>query len=262
MRPHGLVLAALLLACVPAGAQQPPAPAAAPAPSAEQALDTYLQRWEQEMQKIQTLWAQLERTDWEKTFDRKEKLVGAAQYMRTGTGASALNLATLELYPEGKKEVQEKYVCTGTFLYQFMPAQKEIHVYELPRPKPGQVADDSLLTLLFGMKAQEAKTRYSLKLVKEDQYYVYVDITPKLAEDRRDFTRARLVLNRDTFLPRQLWFEHGNGNEVTWDIPQLRTGIALNRANFDAPRAPEGWKLVPVQRNAQPQAPVVRPQNR
>jgi hypothetical protein len=139
-----------------------------------------------------------------------------------------------------------------------MPAQKEIRAYELPKPKPGGVNDDSFLGFLFGMKADDARKKYNLTLAKEDKWYVYVDIVPRNQADKVDFARARLVLNRDSFLPRQLWFEHANGNEVTWDIPQLRSGVVLRREVFDAPRPPAGWKLVPVRVNNTPPPRVIR----
>jgi TIGR03009 family protein len=255
MRLQWLVFTAVLLAAQLAGAQQPQGAA----PSAqEQALDRCLLRWEQEMQKVQTLYAILSRIDKDKSFETTQKLTGYAQYMKAGTGPTALNLAMLELHQEGKKDIQEKWICTGTYLYQFAPAQKEIRAHELPKPPPGQVAEDNFLSFLFGMKAEEAKRRYMLNLVKEDQHYVYVDIYPRVPKDKADFTRAQLVLNRDTFLPRRLWFQHPNGNEVTWDIERLANGARLDRAAFDPPQPPPGWRVIPVARNDQKPR-VVRP---
>jgi TIGR03009 family protein len=261
MRLYGLSLAASLLTAMAAGAQQaaPPAtpPAAAPAPDK---LDDYLRRWEQEMAKIESLAAQLNRTDKDKTFERVNKFTGFAWYLKDGKGPTAQNLAALEMRPEGKTEVVEKVVCTGTFMYVFAPAQKEIRVYDLPKPKPGQVAEDNVLSFLLGMKAEEAKRRYDLKLAKEDQYYIYVDVAPRFPNDKAEFQRARVVLNKDTFLPRQLWFESPNNSEVTWDIPNIQPRAQLKRETFDAPKAPPGWKLVPVPRQDVPPR-VARPNN-
>jgi TIGR03009 family protein len=259
MRFFGLVLAAALAATVPAAAQQKPAPAAPTPPPA--ALDDYLLRWEQEMQKVQTLAAQLARIDKDKTYNTATKLVGYAAYKKAGSGPSALNLAMLEMRPEGKQEVREKFVCTGTFLYQFLPAQKEIKVYELPKPKPGQVAEDTFLSFMFGMKAEEARRRYDLKLFKETEYYIYVDVLPRFPADRADFQRARLVLNRSNFLPRQLWFEHPNGDEVIWDIPRIQSGAELDRRLFDPPQTPPGWRVVNVPRTNEPPPPTIRPRS-
>ena len=159
MRHTGLALTALVLAVTAAAAQQqgpqqqrPAQPAAAPA---DPRLDGYLARWEQEMQRVQTLQAQLIRLDNEKAFGTVQKLVGYAQYMKVGSGASAQNLAVLQLSHENKREIAEKYVCTGTYIYQFAPAQKEIKVIELPKPAAGREEDSSFLSFLFGMRAAD-----------------------------------------------------------------------------------------------------------
>src|SRR5204862_350029 len=148
-----------------------------------------------QMKKITTLQASLVRIDHDKAFDTKRRSSGYAQYMKAGTGTSVLNLAHLEMKPDGKKEVTEKFISTGSYLYVFAPAQKEIRAYEIPRPKPGQVADDNFLSFLFGMKAADAKKRYDLKLEREDKWYIYINVVPKGAADKADFTKARIVLN-------------------------------------------------------------------
>ncbi|HWG41962.1 MAG TPA: TIGR03009 domain-containing protein [Gemmataceae bacterium] len=261
MRSYGLVLAALLQASLTVSAQQAQqAPATPPAaPADDKALDGYLQKWEGAMKDVTSLGAQLVRIDKDRTFNTVQKLAGEAWYMKAGSGATALNLALLEMRLEGrdKKEIKEKFICTGTYIYQFLPDQKEIRYYEMPKPKQGQVAEDNLLSLLFGMKAEDAKRRYSLKMAKEDQYYIYVDIAPRSSADKSDFQRARLVLNKTNFLPRQLWFEHANGNEVMWDIPNVQLNMKLDRHIFDAPKAPEGWKTVAGETKPQPR--TVRP---
>lgn len=258
MRHLSVALAALVAAVSTASAQQQP-PAAPPANAApQQALDRYLLRWEQEMQRVQTLAALLNRTEKDKTFETVNKFSGFAQYMKAGNGPTAMNLAMLEMRPEGRQEISDKFICTGTYLYHFLAAQKEVRAYELPKPKPGQVADDNFLSFLFGMKAEEAKRRYDLRLAKEDQWYVYVEILPRFPIDKADFQRARIVLNKDSFLPRQLWFEQPNGSEVTWDIPRIENGAKINRADFDSPRLPAGWKMTQVPRNTEGPPRVIR----
>jgi hypothetical protein len=120
----------------------------------------------------------------------------------------------------------------------------------MPKPKAGAAAvgDNASTGLLFGMKAEEAKRRYEMTLYKVDAHYVYVDIVPRFPADKADFTRARLVLFKDSYLPRQLWFELTGGKDQTWDIPRSQVNTTLDRRVFDAPRVPAGWKLVPVTR--------------
>ncbi len=268
MRSFGYILAAFGVATLAASAQppqQPPqTPAAPAAPAADPKLDEHLDKWEAAMKKVETLGAQLTRVDKDPTYDQVQKLTGVAYYMKAGTGAAIQNLALLDLKLDGHKESKEKYICTGTYIYTYAPDQKEIRYYELPKPKPGQVADDSLMSLMFGMKAVEAKRRYDLKVAKEDANFIYVDIAPRMAADKSDFVKARLILNRSNYLPRQLWFEHANKSEVLWDIPNLQVGMDLNRKAFDAPQAPPGWRMVsgdkrgPTVRQAPPAPPPGR----
>jgi TIGR03009 family protein len=204
-------------------------------------LDGLLLRWEQEMRSVQTIVAQCQRTTVDKVFQETEVFDGTARYMKP-------NLAMLEMQKKGKQQVFEKYICTGTYLYEYAPQNQEVRVHELPAPKPGQVADDNFLSFLFGMKAEEARRRYDLKLVKEDDWYFYIEILPRFPADKADFAQARLVLNRQTFLPRELRFEQPNGNNVKWDIPKIESGVALNRNDFTSPAVPSGWRFVRVPR--------------
>lgn len=257
MRCYGLILASLMLASLPASAQQAQQAPATPPAADNKALDDHLVKWEAALKKVETLGAQLTRIDKDPVYEHVQKLTGAAYYMKAGNGPTAQNLALLEMKVEGQKEFKEKFICTGTYIYQFLPEQKEIRYYQLPKPEAGKpVEDNNLLSLLFGMKAEDAKRRYELKLAKEDTYYIYVDIAPRSAADRSDFQRARLVLNKSNYLPRQLWFEHANRSEVMWDIPNLQVGMALDRRSFDSPQAPPGWKLVAGENRREP---VVRP---
>lgn len=266
MRPYWLALTGLLLGTI-LHAQQPPQPVqtappvnstwpAAPNPAR---LDQLLQRWEQEMKNVHTLSAEMIRKDLDKTRGGTEEFTGTAKYMKP-------NLALLEMQKKGNPNVYEKYLASGTFMYAWVPSSKVVRVYELPAPKAGQVGDDNFLSFLFGMKAEEAKRRYDMKLVKEDQWYLYVEVLPRFPADKADFAKARLVLNQSNFLPRQVWFEQPNGNEITWDVPKIASGVNLPREAFQAPASlPAGWNLVRVPRSepvGQQQPPrVIRQQN-
>jgi hypothetical protein len=68
-------------------------------------------------------------------------------------------------------------------------------------------------------------------------------------------------------MPRQLWFSQPNGNETTWDIPRIESGVRLDRTEFTSPAVPPGWRLVRAPRpadaggqgNQQPPPRVFRP---
>ncbi len=233
-------------------AQQPPQtapttpPAAQPAQPNAARLDALLLKWEQEMKNVQVLAAELARTTVDKTYGKAETFTGSAKYMKP-------NLAALEMVKKDNPQVYEKYLCTGTYLYEYVPATKLLRVHEVPQPKnpAGNVTDDNFLSFLFGMKAEEAKRRYDMRLVKEDQWYIYIEVLPRFPADKVDFQKARLILNQGNFLPRQVWFEQPNGNEITWDIPKLASGAdaKVQRSDFTPPQsAPAGWNMVKVPR--------------
>jgi TIGR03009 family protein len=256
MRYHWLALACVLLGSVPLWAQQavPPQPAPALDPSKNE-LDMILLNWEKAMTSVDRLVAQITRTDTDKVYGTTTLFDGVAKFMRP-------NRASLRLERRGKPEVYEQLIYTGTYLYQFVPQQKEIRVHQLPAPKSGQISDETFLSFLLpGMKAAAAKERYQLTLVPappNDTWYYYILIQPKAGADRAEFTRARLVIHRSTYMPRELWFEEPNGNESKWDFPRVQTNAPLPPTEFSTPAPPSGWQMVTVQ--PQPQPRIVRPQ--
>lgn len=248
-------LSVLFVACIALGHQNTvafgqgipggvPPPVAQPNPSGPTPLDGILTRWEQEMHRIQFLTADLALLENDKTFRVTTKSVGIAKYMKAGTGERPVLLASMEWRKENKPDIEKKFLCTGNFLYELDYTQKVVRAFAMPQPKPGQVADDSFLAFLFGIKAEEAKKRYGLTLSKQDQYYYYIDIVPRNPGDRADFQRAQLVLLTSTFLPRRLWFEKPNGDEVTWDIPRIDTKKLVDRKDFDAPQLGSDWRMM------------------
>lgn len=228
------------------------APAATPVPPQNTAtpaarLDALLKRWEVEMQAVQTAAAQCSRTNLDKTFGSMTTFDGVLKFMKP-------DLVMVEMHRRNKPEVFEKYVFTGTYLYEYAQDRKEIRVHDLTDGKPAGQQVDNQMSLMMGMKAEAAKERYDLRLGREDQWYYYVDILPKRPTDKQDFKRARLVLTKDRFLPRQIWFEEANGNEVTWEVPRVEVGSVLNRTEFAQPTLPAGWKFAPQPRQNAPRA--------
>jgi TIGR03009 family protein len=247
MRLFTLAVAGLFVTGALAQQQsQPAVPALDPNRSR---LDALLMQWEEKMKTLQSVSATVVREKEDKVFQSRETFEGQARYMRP-------NLALLDLRMRGRPGVFEKYIFTGTYLYEYHLGTKEVRIHELPPPKPGQVADDNFLSFLFGMKAEEAKRRYDLRLAGEDKYYVYLEVVPRFPADKADFQKAQLVLNQGSMLPRMLTFTEANGNRVKWDIPAVESGTRLDRNEFTAPTLPPGWKARRMPKVTDPQAQV------
>jgi TIGR03009 family protein len=260
MRLSGLALAAALALAGTAAAQQaqvapprlpaaqPDVPAVPPTPP-DPILDGYLRRWEREMQSFQTLALQLNRIEEDTVTKSVSKFNGIAYFMKVGSGTSARNLALLQTSRDGSKDVFEKFICTGTFFYIVNPERKEIQAVELRRSGPGAMPDDNFLGM-FGLRVDEAKHRYNLTLAKQDDYYLYIDIKPRLRRDQEEFEWARVVLNKSNFVPRQLQYRAPNKTQVVWDFPSAQVNRKMDQSWFDKPATPTGWKFVPIRPDA------------
>ena len=123
------------------------------------------------------------------------------------------------------------------------------------------MADDNFLSFLFGMKKEEAKKRYDLKLTKTD---ATITSTWKSRREtpptRWTSSRRKSFCSRTRMLPRRLWFEQPNSAETTWDVLQINTNDrTIDRREFDAPTPPPGWKLVNAAKDAESPPRVARP---
>jgi TIGR03009 family protein len=232
----GLLLMALGAQAQPANSQAAPA---APLDPVNNPLDAMLLRWEGSMKKVETLKARVVQEREDNVLRTRVIYDGEALYMRP-------NLFSLELRRRDKPAVFQKYVCTGTFLYEYNPLKSEIRAHEISPPQPGKPADDNILSFLFEVKAAEAKTRYGLKLLNPDQNYVYVEVLPLRPADRQDFQKAYLALTQTTLMPRAIKMVEPNGNQLTFDFPVIDVGVRLDRAQFSQPQLPPGWKMVRV----------------
>lgn len=239
-------LAAHTLTAQPMRPPQPPAETSDP-PAADPRLDALLLRWEKETARCETVAVDLVCTRKNPVFNRTEKLVGYAKFMRLSNGEYA---ARLELRSPEDPNRYEKYICTGGYIYVFRPEEKLILVYTVPRQQAGQLPDDGALPFLFGMKAEVAKQRYRLRITKETEHYTYVDVLPVYPRDKADFTYARLaILNKDypglpKDLPKEIYWIEPTQVEVRWDITRLQRDVpgTVQRSDFVKPELPPGWQ--------------------
>jgi hypothetical protein len=129
-----------------------------------------------------------------------------------------------------------------------LPQKKRALRRRLPR------GEHSLPMLLLGLKPDALRRRFDLQLTKEDRWYAYVTITPRAA-DREQLRQARLVLNKETWLVRQLWVLQPGDSQVSWDILEADTKTPLKPEEFRMPVLP-GWMVTD---SPSPDPPTERP---
>ena len=258
MRLLGLTLSALL-ACGPAlvaqDAKAPPRkdppPAAAPLnPKNQKFLDAYLKAWSERMDGINGLETRIVLTEVE---------AGPPPAKRVYTGEASLmkpNYAKMFLKEQNDPTNAKRwrhFVGDGQYLWDYQYSTKRAHVLQLPKEGGG---DNTMLAFLFGMKVDDIKKRYDLSIdvdddKKHNEHYLHIGIRPKLKADMQEFEKAELVLWKSRaekwadvwMLPARLWFQHPNGNQITWQFQQMTTKKQFAKDHFKAPGFPDkDWK--------------------
>ncbi len=232
--------------------------------------EEYLRLCEERLKGLNSFVARVHRISQDKTFMTAEVFEGTVKYLKP-------DMSLLEMRQKGKPQILEKYIRTGPLLYEYVPEDRIIRVYEASTFRLLPWGFGNLLSRFFEpgslpfsllMKAEETRRAYHCKLTKKDQYYIYIELTPRTPEAKADFQRARLVLTKKNYLPREFWLEQPNGNELKLDIPKIEVNAPLRREEFTKPQIPQGWKLVrvpkewdsPLKKKAPPPVPPLAPE--
>lgn len=236
------------------------------------ALDALLLKWEAKSQGVQTLHAKVVREKKDVIFRESQVFEGEAKFMRP-------NLALLELHDRDKPDKIEKYICTGTHLYDFRQESKEVRVHKWLPPKDRGWAlgkdlgwpfsffrlfttgplfaswDENFLAFLFAIRAQEAKARFQIEHLPEDKFYQYLRFLPRDREGKSSMKEVRVAISKEACMPRQIALVEPNGNMVTWDIQIIHDAKPLDQREFTAPILPDGWTLIEPPKNTDEQKP-------
>lgn len=225
-------------------------------PQESAALDQILRGWEKSMTDLRSFVTKVDRESLDKALQTKDQYKGFALFLKANIKDDQ-SRARLRLEKLGKTDIFEEYICTGTYLYEYVPAQKVVRIHDMPQNKKGG-QQESFLSFLFGMGAEQAKARYDMRPVSAkvpDQFYHYLRIKPKTDADKNDFSEARLSLLKSNYLPAQIWYLQPNGNEITWNFTELQVDKDIPLAWFQ-PDVPKGWR---VERAPQKSAPAAQP---
>jgi TIGR03009 family protein len=206
----------------------------APLAAAQSPLDRHLQNWETRMKGIESVRAELVRTETAKDGSVR-KLSGEARYLKP-------TYAALQMTRTDNPKLFEMYVCNGQFFYEYRAQTKEIWVRKLQADE--LKAQSNFLSLLVGLTAVEAKQRFDITLTNEDANRVYLAIAPKAGAKQRDFEKAELMLLTKSMLPDRVRFRQVNGNEVEWRVTSM--DFSPMKPTAFVPPQPPGWKTVEV----------------
>ena len=205
-------------------------------------LERILVKWETESAKIKSLHGKHTRSEFNKTF-AVEKVSEGEFFLETPDKGRIDMLAkapkkgevSSRKDAEGKpyaleKGSSERWICTGEEIFSFDEKAKTYTRDELPENLRGKNIVHSPLPFLFGMKAEEAKSRFNMVLVSEDKEAKTAKLkaTPRLDSDRQNYREAWIILDIKRFVPTAVRLIDPNVLETIY----MFKDIVINDGNF------------------------------
>ncbi len=234
----------------PGGPPQQPGQAPAVSPEQQKALEGVLASWEADAKTLQSLFVQFTIEETDPTFKTKTKLFGEAKVLKMPTGQYGLKLETFHLDRNGQPDrnsLKDKIVCSGLWFYQFDVGARVINYRKLENQnmKP----DDGPFAFLFGMKALDARKRFTMSIAQQDQHYTWIKIIPLTDQDRKDFVVAQLgviqyanaVSPKD--FPLQIMWREPGGKDLSWNFKSVVRNDPNKVGMADFMVDKKGWEV-------------------
>ena len=194
-----------------------------------------LKVWESKTSEIETLQGVFRRYEYDSVFMTEKRAVGRYWFgspdkARMDFQPDPEVIKALEKNPneklvhnfEGKSYAVEaekttSWICTGKEILEIDHEQKQYSKMEIPAQYQGQRITDGPMPFLFGMKADSVTKRYkmafgSMHKPGERIHIIAYPIVPAL---RREFQKAELLLDPETFLPQAVRLLDPSGNKKT-----------------------------------------------
>ena len=181
---------------------------------AREDMNRLLEAWEKQSKKLVSLYVVFTRIDrspaWGDQFYQGQAMLqspnlACLEFQKYKVGANGKPLVAAG--KDGKPALQlepkpyERIVCTGNEVLQYTWDDEKIFVFPLDKQIRQKALQQGPLPFLFNMKAADAKQRYSMTLMEQDDKEYKIGIIPMEEIDKESFRKAILWLNKETFLP-------------------------------------------------------------
>ncbi len=186
--------------------------------------------------------------------ERKQWKADPAQKGKTATGT----------YEVLKRVIGERWVCTGTEIYEYRAEQKQLVVRAIPKELQGEAISNGPLPFIFGAKAADMKARYWMQLVSSNATLIHLRAYPKRQADAANYRQIDIHLDAKQWLPKAMKVVAPD-NSFSVYIFDLKKATVNGKMDilfgtlFQTPSTPWGWKKVLAEQpTPQAQAPQRR----
>jgi len=224
----------------------PATPAASIDPQGKR-MEKLLNLWAQQSGRLKTLDVRIKQT-----VQTSEAWGGQPQQFDGRAIFKSPNLAWIDfqqvVVDENKKKKlvpNERIICTGKEVWHYLSKTQQIHIYPLGKQQRERALQEGPLPFLFNFKAEEAKQRYRMTLLKEDDKCYVIGILPNEQIDKESFSKAFIRLDSQYLLPTQVLLypvdeKSGLKNFVLSDI---KPNVAVMEENFRGQRLGKPWTI-------------------
>jgi TIGR03009 family protein len=181
-------------------------------------IDELLRLWEIQSQKLKTLDVFIYRIDKNEAWDEEIHYEGRAVFKNPQF--AYLDFKKIKTRKDAKGKMQpvadalnpkkrattptETIICGANEVWQYLYPVRQIFIYPLAKEQRQRALDEGPLPFLFNMKAQEAKARYTMKILGQTPKFYSISVEPKLKEDQEAFKKAQIILDTVYLLPARI----------------------------------------------------------
>lgn len=241
-------------------------------------LETLLAAWERHTEGVQRLNGNFRLYTYDQVFQTETRAIGQFWYQSPDKGRMDFKPADLSRVPrdkgkpvnpsktapdgsayEVKAKEWETWNCNGSEILQIYPEKKEYNRVAIPQQFRGESIKESPLPFLFGLRKAEAMERYLMDFGpvhgKTPHGFkapaIHVIAFPLREQDSREWSRAEVLLDSQTFLPQSIrTFDPPGTSENVYAFAEIEVNA---RWLFKDPFAPgvSGMQLI-LDRSAAP----------
>jgi TIGR03009 family protein len=211
-------------------------------PDQAKRLDELLKNWSKRTLDLKSLATNCKRTVTDPLVKKQTVFAGELFYQRP-------DLARIELINPNDKEDFEKIIFKAKNIFDYSPREKIVRVQEIAKFNPND--GDLLISMLWGMKVDDAKKRFKIRLGKETETTAYIIIEPVTVADKQDFKLAELAIwtkqpaqekANVLMMPRRIWYQEPSNKSVSYEFSETVPDAKIDPEKF-TPRKPKGWEI-------------------
>lgn len=196
-------------------------------------LEDLLIVWERESGKISKLRGRMTRYVYDSVYSVEKRSIGMFWYQAPDMGRmdfGPVKLPEPPINPEKlavngqpfavQSEGNQRWICTGKEIFIINDDARLYDRVEIPPTQQGKNIVNGPLPFLFGMRAEQAKLRYHLALGEQhnpraNPPTIHVVAVPKLEVDAQEWSRAEVLLDGTTFVPKAMRLLNPQGTAET-----------------------------------------------